>query len=360
MSSQLFDLYTDYLIVSHSQTSATGLSRLTDETISHDAITRMLRDTNFTRKDLWNAAKPLVKRVASSVGVLILDDTIAEKPHSKENEIISWHFDHTKRTMVKGINMLSLLYENAGVRLPIGIEVVEKSLLSVNPKTGKPKRVSPQTKNEQAREMLRWAKTLRVPFGFVLGDSWFSSAENMKLIHTELKSHFLFAIKSNRLVALSLEQKKKGAFCHVSDLQIESGHSRRVYLKDVDFEVRISRHDFTNEDGSVSTLFLVTDEISLQAPSMLKTYHRRWTIETYHKSMKQNLSLRASPASRKATQMTHIFASLFGFIKLESLKLATKANHFALKKRIYESALRAASDELDLIKQSDPDFPVFA
>ncbi len=36
----------------------------------------------------------------------------------------------------------------------------------------------------------------------MLADSWFSSAENMKFTHESVKKYFIFALKSNRYVAL--------------------------------------------------------------------------------------------------------------------------------------------------------------
>ena len=36
----------------------------------------------------------------------IFDDTLQEKPHSKENDLICWHYDHTVGRSVKGINLL--------------------------------------------------------------------------------------------------------------------------------------------------------------------------------------------------------------------------------------------------------------
>jgi len=42
----------------------------------------------------------------------------------------------------------------------------------------------------------------------VLTDSWFSSAENMKYIHATLKKYFILDLKSNRDVALSLENNR--------------------------------------------------------------------------------------------------------------------------------------------------------
>jgi hypothetical protein len=48
------DLYTDYLLSSTGMTAATGLSRLLDGHLSHDQITRLLSDNEFTSKDLWH------------------------------------------------------------------------------------------------------------------------------------------------------------------------------------------------------------------------------------------------------------------------------------------------------------------
>jgi hypothetical protein len=42
MDKSLLDLYTDYLISSFGQTSATGLSQLLDGEVSHDQVTRFL------------------------------------------------------------------------------------------------------------------------------------------------------------------------------------------------------------------------------------------------------------------------------------------------------------------------------
>ena len=53
MNKQLLDLYTDYLISSFGQTTATGLSQMLDGRISHDEITRLLSSERATSADLW-------------------------------------------------------------------------------------------------------------------------------------------------------------------------------------------------------------------------------------------------------------------------------------------------------------------
>jgi hypothetical protein len=86
-NTRLLDLYTDYLLASFGQASATGMARLLPD-ISHDQITRFLSQQALTDKDLWKIVKPHVRRVQSPDAVLIIDDTVEEKPYTDESELI--------------------------------------------------------------------------------------------------------------------------------------------------------------------------------------------------------------------------------------------------------------------------------
>lgn len=350
MSSKVFDLYVDYLIVSTGATTATGLSRLSDETISHDEITRMLSRPMHTSYNLWYQIRPMARQISSPDGVLIIDDSIAEKPHTDENEIICWHWDHVAGRSVKGINFLSLLYHSGGASLPISVQLLAKTERYIDEKTGKLKRRSPVTKNEYVRQMLLYVRTLKLQYSHILADSWYSAVETMQFIVTRLKTSFIFAIKSNRKVALSEEDKLCGRYRCVCDLEIVPGESRRVFLEGLDAPVVLARYDFTNGDRSSGTLYLVSNDTTLTAAAMLDIYKKRWNVEVYHKSLKQNASLCASPTRRRTTQSTHVFAALCAYVKLERLKLLAATNHFALKNRIYMAALSTALDELRALK----------
>jgi len=96
MNEKILDLYSDYLLSSFGQTTATGLSRLLDGEVSHDQVTRMLSSTKMTSKTWWKLVKPQVRQIEQDDGVLIVDDSIVEKPYTDENEIICWHYDHAK------------------------------------------------------------------------------------------------------------------------------------------------------------------------------------------------------------------------------------------------------------------------
>ena len=82
---ELLDIYTDYLISSFGLTTGTGLSRLLDGAISHDRIQRFLASPVKSGSDLWQVVKPYVRQMHSDEGVLIVDDSISEKPYTDEN-----------------------------------------------------------------------------------------------------------------------------------------------------------------------------------------------------------------------------------------------------------------------------------
>ena len=124
MNQDLLDLYTDYLISSFGQTTATGLSKLMAGKISHDQVSRMLSGEKTTSKAWWLMVKPEVRKIEQPDGLLIMDDSIEEKPYTDENDIVCWHYDHTKGYAVKGINFITTLYYAQEVALPVAFEIV--------------------------------------------------------------------------------------------------------------------------------------------------------------------------------------------------------------------------------------------
>jgi len=347
---ELLDIYTDYLISSFGLTTGTGLSRLLNGAISHDRIQRFLAGPARRGKDLWHVVKPYVRQMQADDGVIIVDDSISEKPHTDENAIICWHYDHTKGRSIKGINFITALYHVDDVSLPVNYHLVEKTEVYTDKKTGREKRRASVTKNEVYRQLLRQVKQNQIPFRYVLNDVWFASADNMKFVKHELKRDFIMPLKTNRKVTLSLENKKQGRYVRVDALDIEPDTVLTIYLERVDFPLYLVKQVFTNADGSIGILYLVTSDLHLTYDDLTTIYGKRWNVEPYHKSLKQNASLSKSPTKIVRTQSNHIFASLCAYIKLEMLKVATNTNHFALKAKLYTSALHSAFQTLDTLQ----------
>lgn len=347
---KLLDLYSDYLISAFGQTTATGLSALLNGEISHDSVQRFLAGERRTSAHLWCVSKPYVRKIESPAGVLIVDDSIAEKPYTDENDLICWHYDHSQQRHVKGINFVTCLYHNAGISLAVGFELIAKTEPYTDPKDGKNKRRSPKTKNEIYREMTQQAVRNQIQFKYVLNDVWFAAADNMNFVKHTLKKDFVMPIKTNRKVALSLSAKQNGHYQRVDTLVLEPMQPVTIYLAEVEFPLLLVKQVFTNEDGSTGILYLVTSDTTLSGSGISTIYQKRWNVEPYHKSLKQNASLEKSPTKTVTTQANHFFAALCGYIKLELLKDTTKLNHFALKSKLYLQAIQAAYATLRELK----------
>ena len=338
----LLDLYSDYLISSFGPTTATGLSTLLKGNLSHDQVTRYLSGKVRTSADLWQIAKPFVRRVQNDQGAIIVDDSIAEKPYTDENDIICWHYDHAHQRTVKGINFLTALYHRQGVSLPVGFALVAKTEHYTDKKDGKEKRRSPVSKNEHYRTLLECTIQNQIPFRYVLNDVWYASAENMRFIKHTLDKEFIMPIKANRKVALSLADKQQGRYVRVDTLKLEKNVTATIYLEGIDFPICLVKQVFVNEDDSIGVLYLVTSDTILSYDDITTIYRTRWKVEPYHKSLKQNASLEKSPTHTVTTQTNHFFAAVCAFIKLEMLKGTTQLNHFALKTKLYVNALQEA------------------
>lgn len=346
----MLDIYIDYLICSTSLVTATGLSRTTGNVISHDKVTRFLSSRDFTSVDLWQFAKSLIKSINEKKddGVLILDDSIEEKPYTDENDIVAWHYDHSKGRSIKGINFITALYQRNDTSVPVSYELIKKTDVVMDKKTGKNRRKAPVSKQQHFRNLIKAALDNSLDFKTVLADSWFSSAENMCFIKNEMKKDFIMPLKENRKVALSDEKLAAGEFISIKKLEL--GEGILVRLEGVDFPLRLTRQVFKDEDGSTGVLYLVSSNIELTDEQIATIYKRRWKVEELHKSIKSNASLEKSPTKTVRTQSNHFFASMCAFIRLESISVSTKTNHFALKEKIYSEALKIALRELQLLK----------
>lgn len=349
------DLYTDYLLSSFGQTSATGLSRLVDGQISHDSITRFLSGKALSSSTLWQSVKALVRSHESQDGCLVFDDVIIEKPYTDENEMICWHYDHAKGKSVKGVNMLNAFYHtqlpdmHEPLRIPVGFEIILKTIAFCDRKTHKEKRASPMSKNELMRAMISQAIHNQLKFKYILADSWFASADNMRFIQKK-KKFFIFDMKTNRMAALSQNDRDAGRWTRIDALEVPDNTPVKVWLKDLEFPLLLTKQVFTNKNQSIGIRFLVSNNFDLSDDDFTTFYKKRWGVEEYHKSLKQNTAIAKSPTRVVKTQCNHIFASIMAYVKLEKLKFSSALNHFAMKSKIYLAANKAAFKELHALK----------
>jgi len=133
-------------------------------------------------------------------------------------------------------------------------------------------------------------------FKYVLTDILFSSAKNMSFIKKECGNDFILAIKDNRKVALSKQDKANGIYVNIKSLEMKG----RIL------------------------------------------------------SIKSNSAFAKSPTRRVVTQESHFIASILAYIKLERMNVRLGKNHFALKSRLHVAASKATYEKWS--KLSTPNF----
>jgi hypothetical protein len=347
---KLQDIYIDFALSSFGKIEMTKLSTLTGS--SHDVFTKhlLLNSSLNDDRQLWKSIKPFLRDYENEdSGCILVDDMLMHKPWTKVNDIVCWHYDHVSQRMEKGILMLNFHYtDDTGVSIPLGYEIITKTEDKWSEEYQKYVKKSLFSKNEIMQDKLQILHYHNeVKYRYVLFDKWFASTKNLVFIEDELKKKFVCPIKSNRKIALTLEERNKGKYVNISTIDIEGGSSRLIYLEGYKKPLRLIKQVVKNgNDGESIYLYLVTNDIDLSFNEVLEIYKKRWKIEEYHKSLKQNLKIEHSPTKVETSQRNHIYLSVCGFIKLEKLRLNYKMNHFAIKEKIYIEALKAAYEKV--------------
>ncbi len=250
---------------------------------------------------------------------------------------------------VRGINLLNALYYCNETSIPVAFELVKKPIQYSDIATKKLKRKSDKTKNEMMREMIETCIGNSLKFRFVLMDSWFSSEENFEFIAGKGR-YFIAALKDNRLIALSEEDRKKKRFVRVDELDFPEQTCVRGWLKGYAKAVLVVRQVFKNKDDSTGILHLVCSDLTCDYDAITTSYKKRWQVEVFHKSLKSNANLAKSPTRTLRTQSNHVFMAIYATFKLECLSITNKLNPFALCRKLLINASRTAYAQLQLFR----------
>ena len=282
---KLQDIYINFALSSFGKIEMTKLSKITGS--SHDVFTKhlLLNDSLDDDKRLWSSIKPFLRDYENDEsGCIIVDDMLMHKPWTKTNDIVCLHYDHVSQRMAKGILMLNFHYTDAtGISIPLGYEIITKTEDVWSEKYQKHVKKSLFSKNEIMQDKLKILHHHNeVKYKYILFDKWFASTKNLVFIEEELKKKFVCPIKSNRKIALTLEEKNNGKYVNISTIDIEGGSSRLIYLEGYEKPLKLIKQVVKNDDDDESTyLYLVTNDINLSFNEVLEIYKRRWKIEEY-------------------------------------------------------------------------------
>jgi hypothetical protein len=301
------NMYTTFLTANGNRYSSVEASKSLAHSSSapaHDTISRWLAEETSEPNDLWKHVQSLVSLSSS----LIVDDTVLDKRWSPKNELVNWHWSGNEHAVIRGISLVNLLATKGDDCFPVDYRVNEGTKHTKN-------------KNEHFIDMLDMAKKRGFKPRYVLADSWYSSLGNLKHIH-EMGWAFIIGIKENRLV-----NETKEMYLAVSALDWTKKQVRKVWLKGFGF-VLVARIVFKNGD----TRFVCTNDLALTAYASLgEESKQRWTIEEFHRGLKQTTGIEKCYSIKKRSQLTHIFASFVAFVRLEWKRLKTGISWYEQK-----------------------------
>lgn len=290
------DLYTKFLIANHNRYSGVELSKTSELPLSHDTVSKWLREENFNEEDIWIHVKDMIKR---KEGYLIADDSVLDKRFSRNNELVGRHWSGNEHRIICGIDLVNLVWTQGEECIPCDYRVYESE------KEGK------KTKNEHFRDMLDTAKKRGFKPLYVLADCWYGSVENMKHVKN-YNWKFIVGLKENRLVSIT-----KNVYVKITDLDWSTTLLQKVWLKEFGY-VLVAKLVITNGD----IRYVATNDLSLVDITILKKHNdHRWNIETFHRGIKQTTGIEKCYSTLERSQRNHIFASFIAFIRLEYRRL---------------------------------------
>jgi putative transposase len=308
--------YINFLIATPKVFSCTEAARVQPETESppaHDSFTRLLQRLEPDSQGLWQESQSQVDR---NSGILVLDDSTLDKPYAQKMELVSRHWSGKHRQVVSGINLITLLWSDGDRHLPCDYRLFDKAKDKL-------------TKNDHFQQMLKKAKERGFTPRCVVFDSWYSGTPNLKLIRS-LGWVWLTRLKENRLVNPDRTGNRA-----VKEVELSESGSL-VHLKEYGL---IKVFKIVVKDGDIE--YWATNELQMTELMRVKYANEAWTIENYHRGIKQFSGVERCQARSGKAQRNHIGLALRAFLRLEIHCYQSGVSWFAAKNSIIREAVRA-------------------
>ena len=278
---------------------------------AHDAFTRLLQRLEPDASALWQEVAPYVQK---RTGMLLVDDSTLDKPYAQKMGLVTHHWSGKHHRAVKGINLITLRWTEGDSYLPCDYRLYDKAQDGLS-------------KNDHFRAMLQVAHQRGFAPEMVVFDSWYSSLENLKFIR-DLGWVWLTQLKSNRQV----NPEGKG-LRPLAEMAL-SPAGTLIHLKGYGL---IKVFKLVAPDGSNE--YWATNHLAMNELARLRYAENAWTIETYHRGIKQFCGIEQAHFRLARAQRNHIGLALRAFLRLERACFHSGASWFEAKVNIVRHAV---------------------
>jgi len=261
--------------------------------------------------------------------VLIIDDSVVERPRSKKVELLSRLYDHANRRYVRGFRMLTVGWSDGASFLPLDFAMLssqkEKNRFQGITKEmsrkscGYRRRQESLTKSTDLLEpMVKRILSHGIKAGYILMDSWFGMPAIISGLHKHLpvicmvkntpKIHYGFAsmrLPLRAIYGLVCKRPGKAKLLASTIVTLNDGLPAKLV--------------FVRNRNSNDWLALLSTDIELPDEKIVGLYGKRWDIEVFFKVTKQHLNLENGVQARDfgsiiahttIVMMRHIFLTL--------------------------------------------------
>lgn len=346
-----FERYISGLILLANKT-VDGMTAAAVDKFNQSSLNRFLTESPWNELLLENQYFAKLKQVFGRLSVsLVIDDSLAKKT-GKHIADVQYHKSHTDAGYVFGHQFVTALLKAKNFCFPLFPKLYSKRTCS---------------KIEFAIQLIEHAST-HFRLKEVILDSWYMATEVIKCALRH-KLRVIGCLKSNRkigvergvwmkLSALAKSLKKKDLLTMIVDEGTYQIHERVVRLKHIGFvKLLISRQWVESEKKWSRPFYLMSTDVKLSPTAMLRIYADRWSIETFHRDVKQHLGLEDCQFRTRKGIIRHLMLATLAYAVLKLWMHLKNVSYTIgeairwLQGRLFDDLIITLVEETDLQKR---------
>lgn len=305
------EIYQAFLQASSIRYSGLALSEVCPTDLSHDSVSRWLQSKHFRPRELWKEVSSFIEKDAPCI--LIADDSVLSKRHSKHIDLVNYQYSGNAHDVIAGIGLVNLLWHdlNSSNTVPVDYRIYDKG------GDGK-------TKNTHFCEMLKLAKNRGICPDAVVTDAWYSSLKNLKAIRS-MGWHWVTGLRKNRKVNRNNT---------LSELSIPD-EGLKVHLRGYGW-IWVFR--FVASDRR--TDYIATNLESPTRDQVKAIMEARWSVEVYHRELKQACCIERCQARTGRAQRNHIYLAIIAWLNRHKRRLSENITLYEQKWRVIKQSIK--------------------
>ena len=306
--------FRDYIggLVTLQKKTVTGIATASVRKQNPSCLNRFLTCSKWDEKALQDRyLKKVAHEFNREKASLVIDDSLSKKT-GKHIAEVQYHKDHASSGFVFGHQIVTALVK------------VREKVFPFFPKLYSKKTCS---KIEFAKELINLADD-KLRIKEVIMDSWYMATEIIKLC-LKKRLDVIGCIKSNRVVSFERgtwtklntyrnKLKNKDFLTIIIDEETYRVHEKSIRIESVGFvKLLISQQWMSKEKKWSKTFHLISTNTKRSAVQIIRTYAERWSIETFHRDIKQNLGLEAYQVRGRKGITRHLMLVVLAYAVLK-------------------------------------------